>query len=159
MNAPETPFRKRALELLTIRCAAHDRGRRADETLRRLRSGLGALVHGAAGRNPGPSDAVAGNDQFFGSFSFTGTIAAGQSIVRTQTITTPINLRGNRWAVVRTEVGNTIYEHANEGNNTRLDDVPINVRLSPFPNLQVTNVTAPATAFSGQQTVVQWTGL
>jgi subtilase family serine protease/methionine-rich copper-binding protein CopC len=102
------------------------------------------------------SDAFVGGDQFFGSFEFTGTIHAGESVVRTQTITLPINLQGDRYVIVKTDVNNAIFEHVNENNNTTVDDRPIAVRLSPFPNLQVTAVTAPATGFSSQEAAIEW---
>ncbi len=65
-------------------------------------------------------------------------------------------MQGNRWAIVSTDVTNTIYEHANNGNNVSVDNAPIDVRIPPLPNLRVTQVTAPPTAFSSQGTQVQW---
>ncbi|MBI2875792.1 MAG: right-handed parallel beta-helix repeat-containing protein, partial [Candidatus Tectomicrobia bacterium] len=102
------------------------------------------------------ADQAVGNDQFFGAFTFEGTLGAGQSVTRTQMITLPINLSGNRWVIVQTDANNWIFEHANEGNNTLVDDRTIDVRLAPLPNLQVTSVTSPSESFSGQQTVVEW---
>jgi RHS repeat-associated protein len=103
------------------------------------------------------SDSTIGGDRLFGEFSFTGTIAAGASVVRKQLITLPRDLRGNRWVIVQTDANNQLFEHANENNNTAVGVRPIDTRLSPFPNLQVSSVTAPPTAFSGQQTVIEWT--
>ena len=97
-----------------------------------------------------------GDDQFFGAFTFTGTIRPGETVTRIQSLTLPITMQGNRWVVVRTDRNNHVYEHTNEGNNSSIDDQAVNVKLSPFPNLIVTSVTAPATAFSSQQTVVEW---
>ncbi|TVS19950.1 MAG: hypothetical protein EA424_06450, partial [Planctomycetaceae bacterium] len=102
------------------------------------------------------TDTVVGNDLLLGNFSFTGTIEPGESITRTQTYTLPIAMEGDRWFIVRTDIYNEVFEHANEGNNTRVSDVPMTVQLSPFPNLQVTEVITPAEAFSSQQAVVQW---
>ncbi|MFN0053205.1 MAG: CARDB domain-containing protein [Planctomycetales bacterium] len=104
------------------------------------------------------NDNIAGDsdDQFFGSFSFSGTIAAGATLTRVQSITLPISMEGNRWVVIRTDGNNAIYEHANEGNNLAIDDRPVDVRLSPLPNLVVSSVTAPPTAFSSQQALVEW---
>jgi RHS repeat-associated protein len=102
------------------------------------------------------ADAAAGGDQFFGSFSFTGTIPAGESVTRTQTITLPNAVSGDRWVIVKTDAANQVFEHANETNNTAVDDQAIAVRLSPYPNLQVTGVTPPATAFSSQENLVEW---
>lgn len=102
------------------------------------------------------SDQVIGNDEFFGSFSFSGVIAAGQSITRRQIIQLPLVYSGLRYAVIQTDSGNTLFEHVNEGNNAAIDDVPISVTLIDFPNLRVTSVTGPATLFSGQTTQVDW---
>jgi RHS repeat-associated protein len=93
----------------------------------------------------------------FGDYAFTGTIAAGQTITRIQEITLPIDWSGDRWISVQTDATGTIYEHTAESNNTTIAASPIIVELSPFPNLQITSVTAPATAFAGQQTTVRWT--
>ncbi|QEG41240.1 CARDB domain-containing protein [Roseimaritima ulvae] len=102
------------------------------------------------------TDQVAGNDQFYGSFEYSGTIPAGQSITRTQRINLPRTISGNHWVIVQTDAENTLFEHNAESNNTAIDDQPIAIRLSPFPNLQVSSVAAPVTAFSSQSTVVEW---
>ncbi len=102
------------------------------------------------------TDNVAGNDYYFGSYSFTGTIAAGQSVTRSQEVTLPINWSGDRWFVVITDGGNSINELTNENNNTTVAAQPINIQLSPFPNLQVTEVTPPSASFSGAETQISW---
>jgi SdrD B-like domain/Subtilase family/CARDB/FG-GAP-like repeat/Cadherin domain/RTX calcium-binding nonapeptide repeat (4 copies) len=98
-----------------------------------------------------------GNDLKVGSFDFTGSIAAGQSIERRQTITLPLNLNGQYRVVVTTNAGNILSEGGNEANNTTIDDRPIQITLAPLPNLVVSSVIPPATAFSGQKVLVQWT--
>lgn len=103
------------------------------------------------------ADPVLGGDQHLGDFSFTGSIPAGGSVERIQSFTLPINMQGDRWFIVQTDVYNQLYEHASENNNTLVDDIPMSVELSPQPNLQVTQVRPPAEAFSSQQTVVEWT--
>ncbi len=102
-------------------------------------------------------DAVIGSDSFLGDFAFTGVVPAGQSVSRTQAVTLPATLSGNRWVVVRTDVRDTIEEFDAEQNNTAISTSPIDVVLQPLPNLQVTDVRAPATAFSSQKAVVEWT--
>ncbi len=102
------------------------------------------------------TDTVVGNDLHLGEFEFTGTIEPGESITRTHTYTLPMLMEGDRWFIIQTDVYNQVYEHTNEGNNTRVSDEPMTVQLSPFPNLQVTEVIPPGEAFSSQQTVVQW---
>jgi Subtilase family/SdrD B-like domain/Cadherin-like/Putative Ig domain/CARDB/Domain of unknown function (DUF4114)/Bacterial pre-peptidase C-terminal domain len=101
-------------------------------------------------------DTNVGNDQFYGSFLFTGTIAGGESIERRQSITLPDNLSSDRYLIVRTDANNQLLEYGKEDNNTTVDNQAILV--SAFhPNLQVTNVNAPETAFSSQETVIEWT--
>ncbi|WP_053540396.1 ELWxxDGT repeat protein [Anabaena sp. WA102] len=106
-----------------------------------------------------------GNDKLLGSFTFDGAmatpaagIAAGASVERTQSITLPLILSGNQQIIVSTDANNQILEYSGtETNNTTIDDIPIAVTLKTFPNLQVSNVAAPLTAFSSQSTAIQWT--
>lgn len=104
------------------------------------------------------NDSNPGNDIFVGRFRFTGSIAAGQEIERRQEISIPLDLSGNYRVVVRTNAFGELAEFfANQGNNIAIDDRILQIQQSPVPNLQVTTVTAPPTAFSGQETLVQWT--
>ncbi|MDH7498796.1 MAG: CARDB domain-containing protein, partial [candidate division NC10 bacterium] len=102
------------------------------------------------------SDPMVGGDQLLGAFPFTGSIAPGQSVSRTQEITLPMDLQGQHWVIVLTDGQNQVFEHASDSNNTTVDDQAIETRLAPIPNLQVSSVTPPATAFSGQETLVEW---
>jgi subtilase family serine protease len=90
-----------------------------------------------------------------GDFSFTGTIAAGQSIERRQFISIPQDLNGNYRVIVSTNSSSPLIE--DRSNNIVIDDSIINIQLSPFPNLKVTNIAAPLTAFSRKETVIEWT--
>ncbi|MDP6715384.1 MAG: CARDB domain-containing protein, partial [SAR202 cluster bacterium] len=101
------------------------------------------------------TDNKPGGDQYFGSFRFTGTLDAGKSIVRSQPITLPLTISGKRWVIVRTDTAREIVE-SNDNNNTTVDDVPIDIALSAFPNLKVTSVTTPPSAFSQQTTLIEW---
>jgi hypothetical protein len=103
------------------------------------------------------SDFSVGSDRYLAAFPFTGTIAAGQSVERRQLVTVPIDFNGDYRFVVSTDANNQLAEDtANERNNTSIDDENIQILLSAFPNLQVSSVTAPPTAFSSQQTEVSW---
>ncbi|MCE5334113.1 MAG: tandem-95 repeat protein [Desulfobacteraceae bacterium] len=103
------------------------------------------------------TDALGGGKRYFGDFTFTGEIDAGDSISRMQTVGLPVDLQGRFWVTVETDFRNQIVERANESNNITVDDTPIDVQLAPMPNLQVSAVTPPSGAFSSQQTVVEWT--
>ncbi|NCT62651.1 MAG: hypothetical protein GPJ03_06150, partial [Microcystis aeruginosa G13-01] len=102
------------------------------------------------------NDATIGNDQFLGSFSFTGAITVGSSVDRTQSIFLPLTLSGERRIIIQTNGNNGLKERpGRESNNTTIDDVPITI-VSNLANLEVSSVLPPATAFSSQETVVEW---
>jgi subtilase family serine protease len=102
-------------------------------------------------------DDVFGADIPLGAFSFTGTIGVGESLQRKQVVEIPIDISGNYWFAVAADAYQEKIEYFHEDNNTLVDDQPLNIVLSKFPNLQVSSVVAPITAFSSQETVVQWT--
>ena len=95
-----------------------------------------------------------GGDRFIASFTFTGTIAAGDFVVRTQNVTLPTDVSGTPRFVVQTDAVNQIYEHTNENNNTAIDDQVVTLVA---PDLQVSNIQLPAQSFSGQPITVTWT--
>ncbi|MUG93294.1 hypothetical protein F7734_12990 [Scytonema sp. UIC 10036] len=102
-------------------------------------------------------DGSVGNDDFYASFSFEGTIQAGKPIERRQFIDLPIDLEGERWVVVKTDAGGDVYEHGQESNNTLISSNPIDISKSDFPNLKVSSVTARTdSAFSGQKITLDW---
>jgi subtilase family serine protease len=95
---------------------------------------------------------------YVGVFEYSGSLAAGASLNRTQSYSVPLSLTGNYRVVVTTDHYGQIAEGTqNESNNTTPDDRSISLQLAPVPNLQVTGITAPSSAFSSQETVVQWT--
>jgi subtilase family serine protease len=93
----------------------------------------------------------------YGSFNFTGTVAAGKSLERRQKITLPQTLQGKFSVVVKTDTADSLIEYGHEDNNSTIKEELFTSILPTFPNLQVTNVTAPTTAFSSQKTLVEWT--
>ncbi len=102
-------------------------------------------------------DSQIGDDSYFDYFQFEGTIEAGKLIERRKVIDLPIDLSGERWVVIQTDPEGYIYEHKNKNDNANISSKSINVRLRDFPNLTVSEVSAPATVFSGQETLVEWT--
>ena len=101
---------------------------------------------------------VSGNDALIGSFDLSQALAPGESVNRSQNVTIPtssIAATGNYYVYVVTDLFNAIDEGANESNNTTFS--PLRVRRLLRPDLQVTNITAPATAFFGQEIQIQWT--
>ena len=98
-----------------------------------------------------------GNDPVIGTFPLNG-LDANTSVNRIQNVTIPtsaITATGNYFVYVKTDYYGNVDEGENENNNVRFQ--PIRVRRFLRPDLQVTNVTAPNTAFFDQTISVQWT--
>lgn len=103
-------------------------------------------------------DNQVGDDLEIGSFQLTGGIAAGLSVNRIQNVTIPtsaIMATGNYFIYVKTDSENAVDEGANENNNVTFQ--PLHVRRLLRPDLTITNITAPATVFFGQEIQIQWT--
>tara|TARA_R110002049_G_scaffold2750_10_gene22473 strand:+ start:128718 stop:144401 length:15684 start_codon:yes stop_codon:yes gene_type:complete len=83
-----------------------------------------------------------GNDSLVGEFPFSGTIMPGQSIVRSQGVTPPITVSGDRFVVVRTD-GPNVKPEIDELNNAALSDDDVTIQSAPTPNLRVREVTTP----------------
>ncbi|MBL8747268.1 MAG: hypothetical protein JNK58_13045, partial [Phycisphaerae bacterium] len=98
------------------------------------------------------TDRIVGNDIALGSASFTGTIGAGQSDVRSRTITIPPEATGTFYFLVRTDITNTIVE-TNEGDNFGFD---IDTFTGNRPDLAPTMVSLPTSAVLGQTITIQW---
>lgn len=96
------------------------------------------------------------NPQFYNSFQFTGEIPAGQSVTREQLVSLPISLSGTYWVGVETDAGQEIFEYTNDNQNIVVASQPTVVYLTPTPNLEVTNIQAPTSLFSGDQALVSW---
>lgn len=101
---------------------------------------------------------VNGNDVEIGSFALAQSLAPDQSIDRIQSVLIPTNsitATGDYYVYVKTDADGAVNEGGNENNNVTFHT--IRVRRLLRPDLQVTNITAPATAFFGQEIQVQWT--
>lgn len=100
------------------------------------------------------ADPASGGGLLLGSFAFTGSIPAGGAVTRRQVVTIPPAETGTRWLVVRTDAGGAVLE-LNEANNASVGG-PVTLTPLPQPNLVVSAVAPPPSAFSDQQTVVRW---
>jgi hypothetical protein len=83
------------------------------------------------------TDASGSNLQLLATFTFNGTLDVDESIDRTQLVTLPDTLSGDRWIVVRTDANNQIAEHEGENNNQGVTPASMEVTLHPYPNLIV----------------------
>lgn len=102
-------------------------------------------------------DRIDSSDRVIGEFPFAGSLAAGESAVRTQTVSVPrswINPEGTYYLIVFTDSGNAVKEGVREDNNTL--SRAVSARLVPLPDLTVPQVQAPSTAFFDQIVEVRW---
>lgn len=90
-----------------------------------------------------------------GRFENFSALNAGEGYANSATFMLPRGISGDHYIFVRTDIANHERE-SDEGNNQRASN-PMQVELSPFPDLQVTAVTTPANAFSGDSVQVSWT--
>ncbi|MCX6233021.1 MAG: hypothetical protein NTZ33_15945 [Bacteroidetes bacterium] len=90
-----------------------------------------------------------------GALTYTQTqLISSDSVVKTLNISIPNILTGNYYVYAYTDAKDTIYEGANENNNTKRS---INTIAVINPNLTVSNITHITSINSGQSLNLQWT--
>ncbi len=78
----------------------------------------------------------------FGIKYFTGTaIPVGDSVLRTWTATLPDGISGSYYLYIITDKRNVVTEAAGESNNIQRSEQPIQISLTPWPDLVVENIT------------------
>lgn len=104
------------------------------------------------------TDGTLGGDTLLGSYTYSGTLAAGASVTRTQTVTLPATIEGTFRLIVVTDYGNQVFEGiaGAENNNATASDNSVLVTLQPFPNMIVSDIIVPEAAASSQPITVQW---
>ena len=85
-----------------------------------------------------------------------GVLAAGGSYVTTRTIPLPIGVTGDLFLLVKSDVNDVVFEHANEGNNVGFDTVATHINLSPPPDLEVTELEVPQSAEAGRPLTISY---
>ncbi|HNO80225.1 MAG TPA: NF038122 family metalloprotease [Phycisphaerae bacterium] len=84
-------------------------------------------------------------------------LPTGQSYRQTIEFELPSDRPGEFWLIAHTDYWGQVQEFS-ESNNTTTGG-PFTVALEPQPDLQVTSVSGPALAFSGEPIAVSWTEL
>ena len=109
-----------------------------------------------------------GNDIYLGGLQHTNPLAAGDSYAASLTVALPDDLpAGNYYFIVATDRPllpkntylaneNLVYE-SNENNNETAATPSTSVTLAAVPDLAVSDISVPPTAFSGQTLTVGWT--
>ena len=96
-------------------------------------------------------------DLLLGEYRHDGPLGAGQTYPQGALATLPADRTGDLFVLVKVDAaaGNEVFESQAEGNNVAA--AAIHVDYAPSPDLQITNVTIPATGWSGQSLHVEWT--
>jgi RHS repeat-associated protein len=106
----------------------------------------------------------AAEDVFLASFNHNGLLEVGDSYTRTEDITLPVAfiendqfvpVQGNYYFFVDTDATGQVFENALEGNNAQATN-PINVNLTPPPDLEVALVEAPDTATASRNLAIRY---
>jgi hypothetical protein len=95
-------------------------------------------------------------DKYLGAFANPSALNASQNYSQTATVTLPNGIGGNYYVFVISDVYTNITE-ADNNNNSGRDTGKMRVTLTPPPDLFVTNVTRPSTAFSGSAATLSYT--
>ncbi|MCY2993192.1 MAG: hypothetical protein NTY19_35705 [Planctomycetota bacterium] len=87
---------------------------------------------------------------------FSQPLGPGESYTRIATVTVPANDHGSRWIVIAADGLNQLDE-VGDANNVSVRTPPLLVTTRAYPDLRVTDVTAPSTLSAGETAVISWT--
>jgi hypothetical protein len=96
-----------------------------------------------------------GLDALMGTFSHSGALGLDEGYLVQGTVTPSLTTSGAYYVFVQTDVNGQVYE-SDETDNVRRSAQPVVVKLSPWPDLQVSDGTVPETGRSGESVAVSW---
>ena len=82
-------------------------------------------------------------------FDNAGPLAHGGSYTSKQTVTLPVGVSGSFYFLVQTDVNGQVFQNGLTADNLGATTTAETVNLTPPPDLDVTSITAPATALAG----------
>ena len=88
-----------------------------------------------------------------GGFTHNGALVPGASYTQSQSVTLPVGISGPYTLFLMVDAFNEVYQ-----SGVTIDSLglPINVTLSPPPDLEVSTVSAPTAAYTDQYLAVSW---
>lgn len=95
-------------------------------------------------------------DTYMGGHANQAALSGNQSYQNTAGFTLPQGISGNYYVIIVTDRYNSVLE-TDAGNNVGVNVVPLQVTLTPPPDLQVDSILTPNNAFSGQTINISWT--
>src|SRR3954466_856255 len=90
------------------------------------------------------------SDTLLGTFTQISTLQPQASYTARRAVTLPEGIAGSYYIFVRADSGNALFESTDEANNTGRSVDAMAVTLKPFPDLQVSTVSGPASGQVGQ---------
>jgi hypothetical protein len=102
------------------------------------------------------NNALDDSDIFVGRFARVGSLAPGESYIRSIEWPIGIDFVGSYFTIVQTDSTNSVVEGSGEGNNTQASNDATTIVLSPVADLQVESISIPATALSGRLLRSEW---
>ncbi len=102
------------------------------------------------------SDPAGDNAIPLGAFAYAGTLGVGQTLTRTVDLTLPTTVSGDEWIVVKTDVADQVANDVADAGRQGSAPAPIDIQPPAQPNLVVSSITPPTSAFSGEPTQVSW---
>ncbi len=91
-----------------------------------------------------------------GTFSHTGALAVGQSYNQSETFLLPPAFSGQYYLFVHSDAGNVVFQNGPQANNYAQAPNLFDVTQTPYADLIVSSVDAPATAASGLPLTLSW---
>lgn len=101
-----------------------------------------------------PGDFGATGAIFLGSAQNSSYLNPGQAYENSVAVTIPEGLEGTYYFIVRTDDQDQVFETNRSG--SILVSAPVQIDLTPPPDLQITSIIAPHEAFSGQPVSLEW---
>ena len=95
------------------------------------------------------------NSVLLGSYPYVGSLAPGAAYNQTASFTLP-DTHGNFYVYVMTDSTNAVNECQGENNNVTASASVLSVPVTLYPDLHVTSVQVPATAYAGETINVSW---
>jgi subtilase family serine protease len=91
-----------------------------------------------------------------GSFGKSAPLSAGSDYSKDVSVTVPNGLEGSYFLFIKADDGNQVFEHLYEDNNVSAAD-PVQIRLSPWADLQVSDIQIPASVTAGEKVNITFT--
>jgi len=90
-------------------------------------------------------------------FKYNGsTLLPDSTYEKSLSFTLPNGISGQYYVYVHTDQANNVFEHTYDDNNISRSLIPINVDLSPYPDLIVTDIQLPDTIYADSSVNITW---